>query len=285
MKTNLLLLDSYYNLENLISTAFSFSKKFNYRLKIVYVFDFNWMRESYMVGGAGGTIDPSLVMVERNVREEFQIAENKIREAVEKPASVSNVPYDLAVSEINRIDLVNDELKENEETVLMISTHQSYTEASGGLIGYPNIVEHVKCPVFVIPENVSVLEFNHLVFATDYHPEDLAAIKHLISFAGENTTITVLHNSKEVEFHDNLKWLGFQKLCIDETGWQNFNFELMNEDDFQHSVEIYSKSQPLDLLAVVKEKRGFFRQIFTSSETKHLLTGFERPILVYHDKT
>ncbi len=79
MKTNLLLLDSYKNIEELIAYAFSLSNRSKRNPKIIYVFDFDWMRQSFMAGG-GGPVDPALVVVERNARKEFKVAETKIRE-------------------------------------------------------------------------------------------------------------------------------------------------------------------------------------------------------------
>ncbi len=288
MKTNLLLLDSYKNIENLISYAFSFTEKYNLYLKIVYVFDFDWMRQSYMVG-TGGTVAPSLVTVEKNARKEFDIAEDKIRQTAEEccEKNAVNVNYDVAVSQINRIDLVNEELKNEKDILLMISSHQSYTEASGGLVGYPNIIDHVSCPVFVIPDSVSKPELQNVLYATDFNPEDIRTIKHLSEFIGgsENSKITVLHNEEDFGFDEQLKWYGFQKLVNDEVSNATLDFKLEKNKDFLKGVGEYIENNDLDLLVVLKEKKGFFEQIFSSSDTRNLLTNFSKPVLVYHDES
>lgn len=43
MKTNLLLLHTYKNIEDLIHFAFRFSNRFKHKSEIYYVSDFNWM--------------------------------------------------------------------------------------------------------------------------------------------------------------------------------------------------------------------------------------------------
>lgn len=71
MKTNLLLLDSYKNIEKLIHFAFSFSSRFKRKLKIIYVHDFNWMSQSAIVG-ASGYSSAAMVNVERSINVEFE---------------------------------------------------------------------------------------------------------------------------------------------------------------------------------------------------------------------
>lgn len=289
MKMNLLLLDSYNNIEELLAYAFSFSNRTNRRLGIKYVFDFNWMVESYNVG-PGGPVDPALVAAEKNAQEEFKVAEKKIRETAEdylKKHSV-NVPYEISVSEINRIDAVQEDYEKNPDMVLLISNRQSYSEASGGLIGYPNLIEHVKCPVLVIPENTSHFVMKNLVYATDFHPEDIESLKHLKSLhrqaEDEKMKLTILHNEKDFDFEEKLKWTGFQEMVKEESGIKNPEFVLMSKKETQEAIEEFVEKNAPDLLVMLKEKRGFFEQIFSSGKTKGVLTHLNKPVLVYHEK-
>mgnify|MGYP005843551175 CR=1 FL=1 len=287
MKTNLLLLDSYSNIEDFLAYAFSFSNQTKRSLKIKYVFDFNWMVESYMVG-PGGPVDPALVAVEKNAREEFKVAENKIHEIAEdylKKHSLK-VSYDISVSEINRIDLGQDEYEKHPDMVLLISNQQSYNEASGGLIGYPNLIEHVKCPVLVIPEDTTRFVMKDVLYATDYHSEDIDALKHLNSLNDGNDAIkiTLLHNGENKDFSEKLKWTGFQEVVKNDTGIRNPHFEWTTKKDTLEAIEEFVENNDPDLLVILKEKRGFFWQIFHSGEIKGVLTHLNKPVLVYHEK-
>lgn len=287
MKTNLLLLDSYKNIENLVIYAFSFSNRTKRSLKIKYVFDFNWMRQSYFIG-SGGAVDPALVAVEKNAKKEFEVAETKIREiAAEylKKHSV-NVPFEIQVTETNRIDLVEDELEKSPDMLLLISNHQSYSEASGGLVGYPDLIEHAGCPVFVIPEDIKISVVKDVMYATDYHADDLDALKNLMELLEprDDVRINILHNAKEYDFTEKMKWLGFQEIVKKETGGKNLEFTLKMKKDTVHAIQEYVDEKDPDLLVVLNEKRGFFEEIFSTSETKSVLSHFDKPVLVYHEK-
>ena len=286
MKTNLLLLDSYKNIEDLIAFAFSFSNQTNRHLKIVYVFDFDWMRQTFLVGSAG-PVDPALVAVEKNAKKEFNVAEAKIRDVAAgylKKHTVK-IPFEINITEQNRIDVVQDELESSTDLILLISNHQSYSEASGGLVGYPNLIEHVTCPVFVVPEKTRHAVMRKIVYASDFHPNDIEAIKHVLGLIGkaDDTEITILHNEKDYTFDNSLKWAGFKTLVQEQTDAENLGFSLKTKKDFVNAVRDFDEENNPDLLVILKEKRGFFEEIFTSSDTRSVLTHFDKPVLVYHE--
>lgn len=286
MKTNLLLIDSFKNLENLLSFAFSFSNNYNRKLSIVYVFDLKWMN-SYMLG-ATAPMSAGLAQVEKAATEEFKTAEARIESAVEEylKHNMIKIPYEIKSSKTNRISLVEEEIKKDKDLMLLISNHQSYSELSNGLIRYPNIIEHVKCPVFVIPENVTYIQPRNVVYATDYNPEDISSLKHLSKFLrnAEHVNITVLHNEQKLDFDEKIWWKGFKETIKEEVDFDNFAFVLEKRKDFLEGIEEYSSEHDTDLLVLMHEKKGFFDQIFSSSDVKNVLTNFDKPVLVYHEK-
>lgn len=287
MKTNLLLLDSYKNIENLLSFAFSFSNRFKRQLKIVYVLDLKWMSQSYMVGSTA-PIDAGMAHAEKTAREQFNVAEKKIKSLVNEylENNLVQVPYEVETSELNRLSIVESELEKNNDLMLLVSNHQSYAELSGRLISYLNIIEHVKCPVLVIPEDTSQVVLQNVVYASDYNPEDITSLRHLSNFLDDagHSKITVLHNQSEMDFEEKMKWKGFSEIVKEEVDFDNFSFALENRKDFVNSIEEFSSTHNTDLLVLMHEKKGFFKQVFSSSEVKNALTHIDKPLLVYHEK-
>ncbi len=286
MKTNLLLLDSYNNMESLIDYAFSFSRITNRQLKIYYVFDFEWMRQSYTVGSAS-VADPVLVNVQYNARREFEDAERKIKAAADKCVRQhsENVPFEIKVSDKNRVDLMIHETDRNPDLLLLMSNKQSYAEASGGAMGYPNLIFHLECPVFIIPDNASYKRIRNIVYATNLHQEDFGALKHLSELLqSSEVNISVLHNEADVEFGEKPKWKDFLERLKETTGSDSLTPVLMHEKKVTDAVEDYISKHDVDLLVVLKEKKGFFKELFSTSHTKHVLTHIDKPVLVYHQK-
>lgn len=289
MKTNLLILESYRNIENLIHFGFSLSNRLQRKLKIVYVFDFHWMKQTYLVANPGvGMANTNISTAEKNAGEEYNVAETKIREIVAeylKKHSFS-YPVEINVSENNRIDLINEELKIDPELLLLLGNRQSYAETSKGLISYPNVIEQVNCPVFIIPEDTRHAVLNNVVYATDYNPEDIRSLVKLSDFLkkSKDTHITILHNENNYDFNEKLKWAGFKELVQSEISDTNIDFTLKTKKDLLGGIEEFSEENDPDLVVMMKEKKGFFEDIFTKDKTNYVLTHFHKPILVYHEK-
>src|SRR5690554_7861321 len=81
MKTNLLLLDSFKNMESLVAYAFSFSHHTYRQLKIIYVYDFDLMQQEHRVGSAAEA-DPILANIHEQAKKEFEDAEVRISNVV-----------------------------------------------------------------------------------------------------------------------------------------------------------------------------------------------------------
>jgi hypothetical protein len=286
MKTNLLLLDSHKNIKDLVLSAISISNHHNRKLKIMYVFDFNWMKHAAIAGGAG-TASVSIVNAEKEIFRDYEFAEKKVREVVNECLKMRPVSYpvEIKVSKENRIDLINSELQIDPDLMILISNHQRYSEITGGVVSYPKFIEHVKCPVLILPDNMQQVNIDNAVYAADYNTEDIRSIKHLSNFLkeAENSHLTILHNEEKFDFEANLKWMGFKDLVHAELANGNVDFALKKEKDFITGMKEYNAEADPDLLVVLNEKKGFFEDIFTSSTTKSVLTQFDKPLLVYHE--
>ena len=123
------------------------------------------------------------------------------------------------------------------------------------------------------------------MYASNYHPEDINSLNHLFALLknSDDLNITILHNEKHLDFLDKLKWTGFHEVMSKETGIENLEFCLKSKKDMITAIMEYSKEKDINLLVILKEKKGFFEDIFSSSETKSVLTQFHKPVLVYQE--
>jgi hypothetical protein len=286
MKVNLLLLDSYRNMNSLIAYAFSLSHRSCSHLKIAYVYDEEWIRQ-YYTAGAATMADVGLPDFQTDVFNDFSEAENKIRAVVSeylKKHSV-DVPFDIVTSEYNRIGLIKEEAaKKDTDLVLLIGNVEPYSPNMGGAFAYPDLVSQVDCPVFVIPENMQYAVIKNIVYLTDFHPEDLSALKHLADlFHAPDMKISLLHNEKDFGFEEKLKWMGFVELAKQVTGIDSIVPVLKEEKRVRNALQEFIEISEVDLIGILKEKKGFFEEIFKTSETKNVVKHFKLPLMVYHE--
>src|SRR5690554_1457417 len=281
MKTNLLLLDSYRNMDSLVAYAFSFSHRTSRRLKIIYVYDFDWMRKTY--SSSTDETNPVILNALVTANKEFEGADSIIRATVAqylKKHSV-DVPVDIIVSDLNRLELLVRETKASPDIILLAGNSQSYTEATNGAIKYPNLIMNMECPVFVLPDNTCYAVLKHIVYATNFHPDDISTLRHLSEmFNATDLKVVVLHNTKDGGFEDQLRWKGFVNLVKEHAGFQNLIPVLQNEKGILDAIEKYVVENDPDLLVMLKEKKSFLKEVFTTSNTQSVLTRFTIPVLV-----
>src|SRR5690606_38395277 len=114
MKSNLLLLDSFKDAESLIGYAFSFSNRTNRQLKIVYIYDYEWMQKLFSTGKVIED-NPLFINAQTSARKEYENAEIKLRYIMDdylKRHSV-DVPMEIILSNNNRVDLIQNEIEKN----------------------------------------------------------------------------------------------------------------------------------------------------------------------------
>lgn len=289
MKTNLLLLDSVKNMENLICSAFSLSNQLKRKLKIVYVLEIHWVGSGgEFVGSTVPGIRESYPIVEKGFHEDFQQAESEMRKIAAKylEKHPQNIPYEIAVAETSRMDLVSKTVEQEGDVLLLMSNYNTYSGMSTGTINYPNIIDKVPCPVLIVPDNLETFGLNNYLYATALHSEDLKAIKHLseTTAGADGKNLTIFHNMETLDFESKLKWIGFKSLIKESVSGFHLKFEHSHEKNVREGLKKYLANESLDVIVILKEKKGFFEDLFSSSETHYVVTHFDKPVLVYHEE-
>ncbi len=287
MKTNVLLLDTLKNMENLIYSAFSISSQQKRKLKIVYIEDFDWVSSANYMGVTPGNLGVGLHYADAQIREDYDRAEGEIKRITTQYLKQypQSIPFEYEVREGNRMIYIEEMLAEEDDVLLMMSNYSSISESPGGIISQPNILDKVTCPILVIPDDQQYLSFNKMIFASAMHREDLDALKSMANLfvKGPELKLDIFHHSNSTSFDHQLKWKGFQAMVQEALPDYQPQFYLAKGKDVDEALDEYIKKEKPDLVATLKERKGFFEEIFSSSHTQELIRHFNKPVLVYHE--
>jgi hypothetical protein len=287
MKTNVLMLDTLKGMKNLIFSAFMLSDWQRRKLKVVYVEDFNWVSSANYLGVTPASLGAGMELAEAQNRSEYEQAGSEIRRIIYDYLSFhkQHIPYSYEVLEYNRLAYIEELLVDNPDMLLLMSNYNSVSDIPGGIINYPNILDKVNCPVLVVPDDRPYLSFNKLLYATALHREDIGALRNMVElFASDSyPRLHVFHHSKSGSFERELRWLGFQALVKDAVPQLKPEFYLSKEGQVDAALEAYIENYDFDLIAALKERKGFFEAVFGSSHTHELIRHFNKPVLVYHE--
>jgi len=281
------MLDTLKGMRNLIFSAFSLSNQQRRKLRIVYLEDFDWVSSANYLGVTPASLGAGMELAEAQTKSDYRKASSEIHRIILEYLShhTQHVPYSYEVRECNRLEYIEELLVDEPDLLLVMSNHNSVSGGQGGIVAYPNILDKVACSVLVIPDDRPYLSFNKLVYATALHREDIEAIRNMVElFEGDSyPKLHVFHHFKSDEFEHYLEWLGFQALVEEAVPQLTPEFHLAKELEVDAALEDYIKNHDFDLIAALKERKGFFQDLFGSSHTHELIRHFNKPVLIYHE--
>lgn len=193
-----------------------------------------------------------------------------------------NVSFGFAVDNI--ISLA----KENMTSIIIMGT-KGTSNLEGLLLGSITafVMEKAPCPVLVIPENATFNDIKKIVFATDYHKNDVEAIHFLSTIASKyNAEILVVHESA-VTLTDNLErdlFEIFKNEVIQKVSYKNISFKFIVGYDISKDINIILEDEHADLLAISTRKKNIFTKLFEKSLTKIITHHTKIPLIAFHAK-
>jgi nucleotide-binding universal stress UspA family protein len=149
-----------------------------------------------------------------------------------------------------------------------------------------SMVKELDCPVWVIPKNAKYHALDEIIYASDYHEEDVEAINKLVEMTNPLTpNITSVHIAEKADFDLRIKNAGFQKILESSVGYSKIKVKALVENNGEETAELlnsYADRIGADLLVVLKENRGFPERIFKASSSEKIIEASRLPVLVFH---
>jgi nucleotide-binding universal stress UspA family protein len=151
-----------------------------------------------------------------------------------------------------------------------------------------DIIRNIKCPAWVIPPKITYDPFKEILYATDYHEEDLLTLRKLIALTHRfSPNITALHITENYDFEVRIKKAGFQEMVKTKTAYDKVSVESLVDrtgEDIGQMINDYASLIDANLIVVLKENRPFFDRLFKSSSAKKIIQQAKIPVLVYHEQ-
>jgi nucleotide-binding universal stress UspA family protein len=136
-------------------------------------------------------------------------------------------------------------------------------------------------PVIIVPESEVSKGFDQILFATDYRPNDIEALKFLSQLAGLfNSTIHIVHVSGQQSFDSDLSYRGFRELVKEEITYSNLNFDIYFDDEPFTGLSRYIENHDIDLLVMTRYKKTIMKSLFEKNHAKEMGYYSKIPIMV-----
>ncbi len=147
-----------------------------------------------------------------------------------------------------------------------------------------SVIDKANCPVLAIPENSEYKGLDNIAFTTSYDDSDLVALKRLVNFSALfNANIKVVHVNKEGKDIEKQEEENFKAKISSEIDYAKLEFEVCEDDDVAEGINHYINEHNVNLIAMMKKKRGIFNSLFHRSITHKLAFHAKVPLLIYHE--
>ncbi len=187
------------------------------------------------------------------------------------------------------VDAVS-EFSENNAFEYIVMGTNGAGKHTAGLFGSTasKVIERANTPVIVVPENFYFRhEIRKIVYATDYHISDIAAINKVLKMATAfNANLTLLHiatTKLSADDEHELMWSFMERVRM-RTGYSNLSFEVLVSDNAGDKLEEYIDNGKADMMVMSTHHRNFFGRLFGKSNTRKVALETSVPLLVFHHK-
>jgi len=163
------------------------------------------------------------------------------------------------------------------------------TKGAGGIdkvvfgINTSKVMEHSKCAVIAIPENVLFQPIKNITYCTNFHESDIDALKKLIDI-GESSgaNITLLHVSEEKTLKPNEEeFINKLKNHFDRT---KLNFNLTYGKSLVEALDKYRGKGLTDLLGISSHLPDLTYNPLEISRSRERVYQTKIPFIIFHYK-
>lgn len=147
-----------------------------------------------------------------------------------------------------------------------------------------DVLTKVKCPLLAVPENTVFKTPKEIAFPTDYYLNyDLKVLDTLVDMANlHNSDLRVLHISKKGEglTHEQT---GNKEFLNDYLQGVKHSFHSLTGIDLETSVQCFTQSRDIDMIAMVAKNLNFFQRILFRPKVEQISYHTDIPFLVLHE--
>lgn len=138
-------------------------------------------------------------------------------------------------------------------------------------------------PVLAVPINANFSEkVNSIVFTTQYQEKDTDAFNKTLNIARSLKAKVYCLYIKTPDDPTNIEErINEWKILYKDNDVSFFNID---GDHIEQTIIDFVENQKVDMLVMLKHKRGFFESLFHRSLTKKMAYHTSVPLMVYHEK-
>jgi nucleotide-binding universal stress UspA family protein len=179
-------------------------------------------------------------------------------------------------------DKIIEHSKDFDLVIMGCTGHGDLLEQVFGSIA-SEVSQNAGCPVLLVPNKARFKEYSNILYASNNLSLSRRAVLQFRDFNELfHARVHFVHINDEEGQHEGKRESLFAPLFNNPDPEFAFEIKEVTADSVQEGLVEYLQSKPLELAVMVTKQRGFWANLFHSSNTKQMVMHPETPVLVLH---
>lgn len=145
------------------------------------------------------------------------------------------------------------------------------------------VVMNATCRVLTVPYGAEYKGINRILYATDFNDENVRDIQRLIDLVNDyNPVIHCVHVNLEKDSGADMEKMEQLRNHFSDPGLsEKLLFTIIEEEDFLQAIDNYVSAHQIDMIAIIRHRKGFIRRLFSKDRTRELLFHSHLPLYIF----
>lgn len=145
-----------------------------------------------------------------------------------------------------------------------------------------SLIQRVRYPLLVVPEEARYHGFSHIAYATDYQEDDIRVIDDVLYFAKQNhAKLSCVHVRDKASLRESYQQELLKRAYHYDLTHANIDFQTLTHHDIVEGLQHYAAWQRTDLLVMLTHHRSRIGQLFRQSHCRSLSLQTNLPLWIY----
>ncbi len=183
-------------------------------------------------------------------------------------------------------DVISEVLRDPEVVMVMLNDKSqadyNYRDISKN---FSEIINKSSCPVCVVPNEAPFNDPKNIIYATNYHEQDIANIKSIIKIAKSvEAFVHVVHVTADKNFKETLAMIGLETKLKSITNYESLICKVIASKDIIQGLDDYANIVDADRIAILRANKTLFQGIFGTNKTRDIVYKTNLPVIIYQER-
>ena len=216
----------------------------------------------------------------------YQYLETKENMALEVINNLREMTRDIYINlkvQTGTLDYLIEQKSKEEDTYLIVLADDNYRNDFSLITFFDKFSQIAECPILRLPGNYHFKPFTKILYASDFLEVDIPKLKKLTDLAEVfNAKVTLLHVTTDIQ-SEEFDTINVGKEILDKVDYQELVVRTIQASDITNGINNYASENGYDLVAVLREKKDFFENLFNKSQSIEISKKSDKPVLMFHE--